>query len=234
MVASVLFASSSFYGYYITFKTAARLYHCLCSINMKKYRKIIICSFFIALVTGIVSLLAFIIYLETSIDRLMSKKRQERLFAEIRDSKALPDSFYRVLNKYYPTYFEQGVWDSVFRQLTGGQRNKCQCREIYIHPGHTDNWVPFAQEIVALELQDNFSQKKCYEYTMSVSDFGSNKTGIYEAAQFFYNKRLLELNEREILELNIIRIAPIHYSPFTNKENLDKAVNNIINIELGI
>lgn len=195
---------------------------------MKRFRKIVIRIISIGLFAGGLALLSFIIYLETSIDKVMTTEQQEILFEEIRESQRLPDSYYKILNTYYPAYFEQGVWGSVFSQLTGGRRDKCHCREIYIHPGHTYNWLPFTQEIVALELEEKFSQQKCYEYNMSVTEFGSNTRSIQEAARLFYHKEIAELNEREVLELSVIQKAPTQYSPFRNRKNLDKAVDRIM------
>jgi hypothetical protein len=163
----------------------------------------------------------------------MSEERQALLKKMIEDSPELPDSFYKTFNKYYPEAFDQTVWSSILNQVLGEKRNKCQCRKIYIHPGITyKKWIPFTQVIVALEIEEHFSNKKCFEYYMSVSDFGMNTRGIQEASEKFYKKKPEELNERDIIELSIIYKNPTLYNPFRNRSKLDSAVNNIMNKSL--
>jgi hypothetical protein len=191
-----------------------------------KYIKWILSLIAISIIIGISG---FAFYLETSIDKIMSKDKQNKLMVAINSSPELPDSFYRTFNKYHPKTFEQGVWGSIINQLLGKRRNQCQCREIYIHPGYTDHWIEFTQPIVALEIEKHCSSKKCFEYNMSVSDFGMNIKGIQEASRKYYNKEIKNLSEKEILELTVIHIAPATYNPLMHRETLDKEVNKIIN-----
>lgn len=185
--------------------------------------------FIFLLLVGIFSISGFIYYLESSIDKIMSEEKQVYLIKVINESPELPDSFYQTYNKYYPNAFEQGVWGSIFQQVLGNRRNQCPCREIYIHPGYTDKkWILFAQVIVALEIEEHFSNKKCFEYNMSISGFGYNTRNIQEASEKYYGKKIEELNEREILELSIISKNPSQLNPFRGKEKLDKAVNALI------
>ncbi len=191
-----------------------------------KYVKWIL--FFVA-TSVIIGLSGFVFYLETSIDKIMSKDKQKELMSAIILSSELPDSFYVTFSKYYPKAFEQNVWGSIIFQSFGIRTNECQCQEIYIHPGYTDKWTEFTQPIVALEIEEHCSYKKCFEYNMSVSDFGMNTIGIQEASRRFYNKEIDKLSEREIVELMVIKKAPGRYNPMTNRRDLDLVVNKIIN-----
>lgn len=180
-------------------------------------------------VTSLITVASFVYYLENSIDKVMDKKEQVRMFTAIDTTKTLPDEFYFTIRKYYPDYFNQSVWASVGNQLIGDYSGRCQCRSIYLYPWQIKRWSIFSSLIVALELEDRFSQKRCYEYIMFTSDFGYNTRGVEEAAKLYYNKSLNELNEREILELNLIQKAPTFYSPILNPKRLDEEVNNIMN-----
>jgi hypothetical protein len=171
----------------------------------------------------------FVFYLETSIDKVMPEEKQQELFAYIENSPALPESFKTTLKKYYPDFAEDGVWTSLIRQLTGGRRNKCQCRELYLPAYTVNSKVPFDQLIAAFEIEEHFSQWKCYEFEMATTWFGGNIRGVKKAAGKFYNKELHELNEREILELDLIRRSITKFNPLHNRENLDEAVNSVMN-----
>jgi hypothetical protein len=157
--------------------------------------------------------LSFAFYLEHSIDRVMSHERQETLINEINNSPALPESFYKVTDKYMPHMFEQDMWGSIFEQVLFGKRNHCQCREIYFHPGYTDHPIRFYPEIMAFEIEDHCTNKKCFEYNMSISDFGLGKGGIQKAAKTYFGKEVSELTEEEALALILAPQAPIYYRP---------------------
>lgn len=61
-----------------------------------------------------------------------------------------------------------------------------------------------------------------------------NARNVREAACLFYNKELADLNEREILALDIIRTAPSRFNPWIHQDNLDRAVDAVVNkAELG-
>lgn len=218
---------------YVVLNAAHLIHLTLWSIKkMKIVRKIIIWTFSLGLIFFLLFVFAFAIYLETSIDKVMSKKRQEELFSRVGKSE-LPDNFLLTIQKYYPDRFSQSMWMSIGNQLLGRSRSQCQCRDIYIHPGYTDNWISFTQEIVALELEEKFSQEKCYEFNTSILNFGFGTRSIEEAAKYYYNKELNELSETEILELDLIRIAPSQFNPIYNKEELDKNIDKVIKKEKG-
>ncbi len=65
--------------------------------------------------------------------------------------------------------------------------------------------MPGAQLIIALALEERFSPRQCYTYNMATAYFGHHTTGVTEAALRFYNKKVSQLTEREILALNLIR-----------------------------
>lgn len=166
------------------------------------------------------------IYLETSFDKTMSEERQEWFFEWIDEMPVLPENFVRTIEKYHPGYFDQSVWASAFWQLINGERTDCRCREIYIYPGITDKSTPFYQFIVALELEEHYSQKRCYEIEMALTEFGAGSgDGVSWAAKRIYNKQLDELSDRQILELNLMRKSSAFYNPKYNQHHLDSVIN---------
>ena len=182
-----------------------------------------------ALVLCVIAVLSFSIYLETSFGKTMTQERQEWFFDWLDKKPALPENFIRTIEKYHPSYFDQSVWESAFWQLINGDRNDCRCREIYIYPGITDKSTPFYQFIVALELEEHYSQRRCYEIEMALTEFGGMDDGVRAAAKAFYEKELDELTEREILELNLMRERPSHYNPQYNQDNLDEVIIPLMN-----
>jgi len=178
------------------------------------------------IILSFISILIFVIYLENAIHLTMNKEIQTHLFHEISSVDNLPKSYYEVMNKYYPNHFKQGVWQSITSQIFGYPRNKCQCREIYLS-WHSKKM--FSAEIIALELEDRFSQKQCYEYNMSIINFGYAQTGIKNAAKYYYNKSIEELNAKEIISLNLMANHSTLYNPKRNQGLLDAKVEEILN-----
>ena len=195
---------------------------------LKKIFKILLGLFLFGLSIALLIPIGFAIYLETAIDRVASEENQKELFRRINESPELPQSFYETYNKYYPGTFETSFWESAITQVLTGKRKACHCKDIYYF--HYVNRLAsrFSAQIIALEVEEHCSQKKCFEYEMSEAGFAYGLRGIRNAAREFYNKELEELNEREIVALTIIPKGPSRYNPKRNPEKLNAAIDKIL------
>lgn len=194
---------------------------------MKKLRKILIWTFSIGLMTALLLFAAFAIYLETSINRVMTEEEQSIMYESIENAPALPANFLTTVEMYYPDYFETSVWVKIMDVFTNFSSKRCQCLDLNL-PFFIRSSNIFSQYIVALELEEKYSHKRCYEYNMYISDFGHGASSVNEAAELFYKKALDELTEREVVELNIIRFATTRYSPVLNPDNLKMAADQVM------
>lgn len=178
-----------------------------------------------------ITLSCFVYYLETSIDKVMTKERQDLIISQINNSPNLPKRFYDVYNKYYSDSFDQGVLETIFREILGLNSSGCLCKAIYYHPGYFDKYKHprFAHIILALEVEERCSPVKCLEYELSISYYGNNIRGIKKASEFYYNRPIEELTDREIISLIIIPTRSVYYSPRRNPENLRRAINRVMN-----
>ncbi len=197
--------------------------------------KLVLRIFISLVIAGLIGIGYLVYIFETSIDKVLSIEQQTLLYASIEDTPELPSNFYTVLEKYYPDYYTQSVWHSVFNQLIFQKNNQCQFRDVYLPFLYTNRkvnsgWIPFhkTELVIALEIEKRFSQKKCYAFNMSITEFGMNTRNITEAARLYYNKELNQLSEQEILALNIIRKAPSYYNPIINPDRLNQKVKSII------
>ncbi len=201
---------------------------------MKKFAKFCLKLSIGCFLVGILCVLLIMYHNETSINKVLSRTQQEWLFNTIDTTEVLPENYYRTLEKYYPSYFTTSAWESVFAQLFNVDGYHCQCREIYLPyiPGEVLEYKRSifrnTSLVIALELEDRFTEKQCYAFENSNAEFGSNIRGVKNAARFYFGKQLEELNEREILSLNLIRQAPERFNPFINKERLEKALDKLM------
>lgn len=196
---------------------------------MSKVLKILKWALLGSLLIGSLAVAGFVIYLETSFNRAVSLEQQEHMFRIFDEQPELPDYFIETINKYYPNYFQTGLWESVLRQILTHKNDGCPCREIYLHPGIV-NWKPirFKRYIVLLEIEERYSQQRCYEIKMALNHFGNDVNGAYEASEFYFGKELNALDEREILKMHLMRSATLRRRTLYFEDRLDKVIDDLI------
>lgn len=191
-------------------------------IKVLKWTVIGVLTLFISLILG------FVIHLETSFDRVVPPDQQQAFFQEFDSEPSLPNSFTDVIKKHYPGYLTKGVWAAWWRQIIDEKQQPCPCQQINLRgmvlPG-------FAIQVAraTLELEEHYSPRRCYEIMMGRMNYMHGNKGAAEAAKAYYDKDLSQLNEREILSLDLMRKGVIRFDPLHNKENLDAAVDEVLN-----
>lgn|GEM_PF-5609993 len=191
----------------------------------------------IILFTGFIS---YTVYkLEHSIDIVLSNEQKVWLYNNVENSDSIPNNYIETLGKYYPGFFENNFWQSLIISFLKEEKKYCQCDEIYINyiPGkqlkQPDNFlfnlgIGFRRKIITLDLEKRFSQRKCFEYNMSISKFGHGITGLRNASIKYFNKELDKLNEKEILVLNYISKAPTFYNRPNERKKLEYRIEKMI------
>jgi hypothetical protein len=198
----------------------------------KSWLKTIKKLFLIGLAIGILVVASFDIYLENSINTILSPELQEKVFDEINNSPDLPEKFYEVIDKYYPEYFHRGVWEVLLNGLFLGKHYKTPCTDIYFYGLSMDRKQNyFSDYILRLEIEEQCSPKACYNFLMNNAELGMNTKGVNEAAKFYFKKELNDLTDWEILTLHLLQIASTKYNPILNKEFLDEALDKIMKVK---
>ncbi|MDR6241492.1 hypothetical protein HNQ88_004579 [Aureibacter tunicatorum] len=196
---------------------------------------------FLALIIIISSFVLYIVYqLETSIDEVLSKEQQEWVYNEIENTESLPDKYIDTLEEYYPDKFKYSFWEVVLIAIKNHWVETCQCDRVLplsSIPGKRmacPDYYPFTiifdlrEKVITLFIEEKFTQRKCFEYYMSKTYFGGATIGISKASRKYFDKELVELNEKEILMLNLISIRPAQYRSSENIEELAEKVELFI------
>lgn len=181
-----------------------------------------------SLLVGSLAVAGFVIYLETSFDWTITQEEKEQLFNFLDAQPELPESFLRTIEKHYPNYLEYGVWSALLQQILHDDGRSCPCQNISPRD-HIQFTGFFHRVVVALEFNDHYSAKRCYEIRLALMDYLHGYNGVQQAAMGYYDKELTQLNEREILELDMMTQASVYFDPVHNRQNLDRAVNAILN-----
>jgi hypothetical protein len=200
---------------------------------MKKLTKKLFTTFCVLVLIGICAF-SFLVYkLETSIDKVIDKEQHHWLISEINKAE-LPNNFYNTIEKYYPNHFKNSAWESVFSDLFFSTHNRCRCREVYMpflySKRDKNTWIPFNQKafVIARELERQTSQKQCYAFHLSITKF-MNARGVKEASQYYFNKDITQLTEKEILTLHLMASHSLtQYDPTLNPEKLERTLNKMM------
>ncbi len=99
---------------------------------MKKIAKIFVKVLVLISLTCMIAIVRFVFYLETSIDKVNSPDKQGEIWSWFNESDKLPEKFYVIVEKYYPRYFNLGVWESELRLYLGFELTKSAYNQLYI------------------------------------------------------------------------------------------------------
>ncbi len=112
------------------------------------------------------------------------------------------------------------------------KEEKCPCDRATDYIGPYRHGYSPTKLLYKLKIQREFTQIDCYKYLLLNTDFKGHyadskiKTfGIKEASKFYFNKKIEQLNEEEILIVIVMLKNPSLYDPIRNKEGVKNRVN---------
>lgn len=85
-----------------------------------------------------------------------------------------------------------------------------------------------AEVFAALEIESKYTKEEIFELYANIAYFGSGYYGIYQAAQGYFGKEPIELNDQESVMLAGIPNAPSVYSPDVNQELTAQRVKQVL------
>lgn len=154
----------------------------------------------------------------------IDRESRDWAISEIKSAPTLPNRFYDIYNQIYSGALENGQLHYLLNR--DNTDSECPCRLA----AYELLSIYDIQLITAtFWLENQVTQKECLNYYMSDFKFGNNISGIFEASIFYYQKDIVELDNREIIELLIMMRNPALYNKNRNNERLEKGVTEIIN-----
>lgn len=143
----------------------------------------------------------------------------------------LPSRFYEIYNHMYPYRLSRGYIQSI---LYGNQINSCPCTEIsyLLHPNANSRIEYQINKLnVIFYLESKFSQKQCFNYTMSRMDFLYQTRGVKEASEFYFKKSINQLSDSEIVNLILMYNNPSYYNPrrTRNLPHTNQRIQEVLN-----
>lgn len=180
--------------------------------------------------------LSIFLYIEFAGNWLFTEDEKVKLIKEINSTEALPPLFYKVNEQYFPECYNQGFWVCKLKQYF--LNSNCSSESNYaprivfflIKRNNANVYKRFNWIAIARFIDKNTSLKQCYNYRMRFAEYGENTKNLDEAAQTFFNKTIEELNEKEVLSLHVIYVAPTRFSLRRNPKKLNDKVESLMKV----
>lgn len=177
----------------------------------------------IMLISFCVIIFGFYIWLNLSLNTVISKDSYKELVQEIRQTPQLPERFYGIYSKVAGVNIKSSsknhITERIFNILTNqsNYKNGCPCIDAaYIQGINStiDTWI------VGLALDKEVTTEQCFAFYLSHFDYLFSQIGIRNASKFYYNKEIEELNDDEMYEISVMTVNPAYFNKLRNSEKL--------------
>lgn len=143
---------------------------------------------------------------------------------------AKEESFEGIVETYDSIYTSPSFKELAMSNLFSYSHKQCPCLNITrMHHFYYNNRFESVYEGVffTLKLERKYTQSECLKLLLKDSDYLYHNRGIKEAAHYYYNKELKDLNQKERITLILMLENPTLYNPIKNTERLQKRILHI-------
>jgi penicillin-binding protein 1C len=95
-----------------------------------------------------------------------------------------------------------------------------------IHPRKRTVWSRWIEGFEARALERKFSKDEILEFYLNEIPYASNRRGIHQAAQYYFNRSPDTLNLKETLALVVLVRAPSAYDPYKNPGVIEPVIRS--------
>ncbi|WP_127844655.1 transglycosylase domain-containing protein [Psychroflexus aestuariivivens] len=190
---------------------------------MKKLLKFIFIGLIIVLVIGFL----VVQYLKSDFYNPFDNKKFEHLKTQIDSSNELPSEFVKVFNEINPITNTDGI---ITDRLKEKFDRECPCLSAgNISLVNEISRFKINQYVLGWKLEKEFTQKECLNYYVQNFDFLNNSKGLNSASEFYFNKRISDLNYEELATLVLMLKNPTLYNPKRYPERLKEKLSELKN-----
>ncbi|MBL1141030.1 MAG: penicillin-binding protein [Proteobacteria bacterium] len=97
-----------------------------------------------------------------------------------------------------------------------------------IHPRPRTVWSRWLEGFEAMTLESQFSKLEILEFYINHVPYKARRRGIVQAADYYYDRDLETLNEKELLTLAVLIRSPQWLDPVKRSEKLNQSINNLL------
>lgn len=93
-----------------------------------------------------------------------------------------------------------------------------------LHPRSRSLWIKWIEGLEAQALEKKIAKADILRFYINQVPYASQRRGIKQAANYYFNRDLQTLSNRELLALVVLIRSPKWYDPFKSKQRLDKKI----------
>ncbi len=178
---------------------------------------------------------SFVIYLENTGNELISEETKLSLINSAKDTQPIPNNFQEAYNTLYTNSLEDNFWGYVIdRILYTDSKQKCPCKELAStletnSPVNQPEYIAVLQ--IALQIEDYLTQKECLKLIINRLDFLYDVRGIRSASEYYFNKKIEDLNTAELAGIFALMKNPAFYNPKKHPDFFERK-KHFIRLEL--
>lgn len=132
---------------------------------------------------------------------------------------------------------KNGIVEQEFKSLMSGTNEpsiNLWSSRFYLHSNNKKYYknMLFTLHSLALKLEKKTTKKENLNWIMSKMDFINSQNGIRSASNFYFGKKLFDLNDEELATLVIMSKNPSLYNPLRRPELIKSKVKILISKKL--
>ena len=109
------------------------------------------------------------------------------------------------------------IYNKIHKHIPKKQKT-CPCEKATSYIGSYRHGFSLAKFVYFLKIRDKFTSDDCLKLVFKQTEFLNNNIGIKNAAKFYFDKKIKNLNEEEKITLIVMMENPSLYNPKRRKE----------------
>jgi len=167
------------------------------------------------------------LWLNFGVYTFIDGKTRNSIINSIEEAPELPDNFMRVYTTLYPESINNSFYHLLYDSLKGEHYELLPRSVAYdfsasVHKANFFKWAAFS-----MYINNNTSREECLQAIMWRYDFTHNCIGVDQAAQFYYRKPLVSLNDDEMIGIIAMYKNPSLFNPLSNKKRFEDRVQTL-------
>lgn len=98
-----------------------------------------------------------------------------------------------------------------------------------LHPRPRTFWSRWLEGWEAYALEQRFSKAEILEFYLNQVPYARQRRGVVQASNYYFNRELRTLNNKELLALAVLVRAPSRLDPINNRQKIEKPIAHLAN-----
>jgi penicillin-binding protein 1A len=116
------------------------------------------------------------------------------------------------------------IYNKIHRNIPTKFGRRCSCEIATTYIGPYRHGFSLTKSLYLRKIEREFTHDDCLKFELMNSDFLQGNIGIKEAAKFYFNKTLNQLNEEEKIMFIVMLENASLYNPMRRKEKVEAKV----------